>query len=85
MYNSCKINLLGADMQILLETTNWGEYKTPNHTYYVDGTSLVAYIKSGETKPFYFKQPIKNFDKRGRTFKVLKKWLHYTDFNRYEK
>jgi hypothetical protein len=28
----------------------------------------VAYIKASETKPFYFKAPIKGFDKRGRKF-----------------
>lgn len=40
----------------------------PAHTYLLDGTNLVAYIKSGEQKPFYFKNPIKGFDKRGRKF-----------------
>jgi hypothetical protein len=40
----------------------------PAHTYLLDGTSLVAYIKVGEQKPFYFKNPIKGFDKRGRKF-----------------
>jgi len=29
---------------------------------------LVAYIKIGEQTPFYFKNPIKGFDKRGRKF-----------------
>lgn len=40
----------------------------PAHTYLLDGTNLVAYIKVGEQKPFYFKNPIKGFDKRGRKF-----------------
>ena len=38
------------------------------HTYLLDGTKLVAYIKSTETEPFYFKNPIKGFDRRGRKF-----------------
>lgn len=60
-------------MQAFLETTDWGDAKCTNHTYLLDGTNLVAYIKAGETKPFYFKNPIKGFDKRGRTFKELAK------------
>lgn len=42
------------------------------HVYLVDGTNLVAYIKATETEPFYFKNPIKHFDKRGRKFEVVK-------------
>jgi hypothetical protein len=38
------------------------------HVYLLDGTALVAYIKTGEAEPFYFKNPIKGFDKRGRKF-----------------
>jgi len=52
-------------MQALKETTDWA---TPNHTYLLDGTTLIAYIKQGETTPFYFIKGIKHFDKRGRTF-----------------
>ena len=55
-------------MEALLETTVWENGETKNHTYLLEGTSLVAYIKAGEDKPFYFKNPIKHFDKRGRTF-----------------
>ncbi len=55
-------------MDALVETTVWKEGNVRNHTYLLDGSNLVAYIKSGETTPFYFKNPIKNFDKRGRTF-----------------
>ena len=40
----------------------------PAHTYLLDGNNLVAYIKVGEQKAFYFKNPIKGFDKRGRKF-----------------
>jgi hypothetical protein len=53
-------------MEALVETT--GEL-FPAHTYLLDGTNLVAYVKKGETQPFYFKNPIKGFDKRGRKFK----------------
>jgi hypothetical protein len=52
-------------MQAYKEITDWA---TPNHTYLLDGNNLIAYIKSGETAPFYFKNPIKGFDKRGRKF-----------------
>ncbi len=55
-------------MEALRETTDW---ETPNHTYLLDGTTLVAYIKQGETTPFYFKNGIKHFDKRGRKFEKV--------------
>lgn len=52
-------------MEAVVETTNWSY---PNHTYLLDGTNLVAYIPTGG-RPVYFKHPIKQFDRRGRTFK----------------
>ena len=52
-------------MEALVETT--GEL-FPAHTYLVDGNNLVAYVKVGTQEPFYFKNPIKGFDKRGRKF-----------------
>jgi hypothetical protein len=52
-------------MEALRETTG-GQFHP--HTYLLDGTKLVAYIKANETVPFYFKNPIKGFDKRGRQF-----------------
>lgn len=52
-------------MEALVETT--GD-QFPAHTYLLDGNNLVAYIKVNETKPFYFKRPIKGFDRRGRKF-----------------
>ena len=55
-------------MEALLETTVWGAKQALNHTYLLDGNKLVAYVKAGETAPFYFKNPIKGFDKRGRKF-----------------
>jgi len=52
-------------MEALVETT--GEL-FPAHTYLLDGNNLVAYVKANTTTPFYFKRPIKGFDKRGRKF-----------------
>jgi hypothetical protein len=52
-------------MEALVETT--GEL-FPAHTYLLEGNNLVAYVKKGELTPFYFKNPIKGFDKRGRKF-----------------
>lgn len=59
-------------MEALREVTDWGKASAPNHTYLLDGNNLVAYIKQGETAPFYFKNPIKGFDKRGRKFVPVK-------------
>lgn len=56
-------------MEALRETTG-GEF--PAHIYLLDGNNLVAYIKKNETQPFYFKNPIKGFDKRGRKFEAVK-------------
>jgi len=52
-------------MEALVETTG-GAFHA--HTYLLDGNNLVAYVKKGETTAFYFKNPIKGFDKRGRKF-----------------
>ena len=54
-----------AQMEAVRETTG-GLF--PAHTYLLDGNNLVAYIKKGETEPYYFKQPIKGFSKSGRKF-----------------
>jgi hypothetical protein len=54
-------------MQAVIETTG-GLF--PAHTYLLDGDRLVAYIKVGTDKPYYFKQPIKGFDRRGRKFET---------------
>jgi len=56
-------------MEALRETTG-GLF--PAHTYLLEGTTLVAYIKKGESEPFYFKNGIKGFDKRGRKFEAVK-------------
>ena len=52
-------------MEAIREVTDWA---TPNHTYLLDGTTLIAYIKQGDTEPFYFSKGIKGFDRRGRKF-----------------
>ena len=52
-------------MEAVVETTG-GQF--PAHTYLLDGNTLVAYVKQGETEPFYFRNPIKGFDRRGRRF-----------------
>jgi hypothetical protein len=55
-------------MEAIRETTG-GQFHP--HTYLLDGTKLVAYIKANEAVPFYFKNPIKGFDKRGRKFDTV--------------
>lgn len=59
-------------MQALQETTKWASDKTPNHVYLVEGTNLLAYIRNGTTEPVWFSKPMKNFDRRRRTFRELK-------------
>jgi transcription initiation factor IIF auxiliary subunit len=60
-------------MVILQETTDWGEYRTPNHIYYVNDSKekLLAYIKAGSNEPVMLSKPIK-FSTRYRTFKEIK-------------
>jgi len=62
-------------MEALVETTG-GAFHA--HTYLLDGTKLVAYVKVNETVPFYFKNPIKGFDRRGRKFEPGNKNLFTT-------
>ena len=59
-------------MEAIRETTVWD---TPNHTYLLDGTTLVAYIPASSNEPFYFSKGLKNFDKRRRTFEKADKAL----------
>jgi len=54
------------------EVTKWESDIQANHTYLLDGDNMIAYIKFGKGKPFYFKKPIR-IDKRGRKFEELKK------------
>jgi hypothetical protein len=55
-------------MEALRETTG-GLF--PPHVYLLDGNKLVAYIQTGTEQPFYFKNGIKGFDKRGRKFATV--------------
>ena len=57
-------------MQALRETTVWAG-NAVNHTYLLDGNNLVAYIRAGTNSPYYFKSPIKGFDKRARKFELV--------------
>jgi len=54
------------------EVTKWESDIQANHTYLLDGDNMIAYIKFGKGKPFYFKKPIR-IDNRGRKFEELKK------------
>jgi hypothetical protein len=58
-------------MEAVVETTVWNDSNNANHTYLLDGTKMVAYIKVGSTTPIYFKKPI-TIDKRGRKFAPVK-------------
>ena len=58
-------------MEAVVETTVWTDSNNANHTYLLDGTKMLAYIKVGSTTPFYFKNPI-TIDKRGHKFETLK-------------
>ena len=52
------------------ETTVWEGSTTINHTYLLEGDTMIAYMRSQTSVPFYFKKPIR-IDKRGRTFERL--------------
>jgi hypothetical protein len=52
------------------EITDWN---TPNHIYIVENRMLIGYIQDGTTKPFYFKEPKKQWSATGRKFKDLTK------------
>ena len=58
-------------MEAVVETTVWNDSNKANHTYLLDGMKMIAYIKVGDTTPFYFKNPI-TIDKRGRKFTPVK-------------
>lgn len=56
-------------MEALREVTG-GQFHP--HVYLLDGSTLIAYKKWGTEEPYYFKQGIKGFDKRGRKFEAVK-------------
>jgi hypothetical protein len=41
-----------------LETTEWADVKGCNHTYYLSGDKMLAYMRHGTSEPFWFKAPI---------------------------
>lgn len=50
-----------------LETTEWADVKGCNHTYYLEGDKMLAYIRHGTKDPFFFKRPI-TISRSGRKF-----------------
>lgn len=55
-------------LEILKETTVWsGDYQNCNHTYLLDGSKIVAYVKSGDSEVQVLRTQLK-IDKRYRTF-----------------
>jgi len=61
-------------MKYLKETTDtWTTaFKMPNHIYILDGTTCMGYIRKGTETETWFGHPLKNFEKKGRTFNELK-------------
>jgi len=60
-------------IKYMRETTDWSEVteiNIPNHTYIVEGSKLIGYIKQGETKEIMFSKGLP-FTTRGRTFEKL--------------
>ena len=54
-----------------LETTVWEDgSKNINHTYYLEGDKMLAYIRYGTTEPFWFNKPI-TISKSGRKFQKV--------------
>ena len=64
---------LGGNMILVLETTKWGGSNTPNHVYLLsdDKYKMYGYIRKGSRELKMFNKPYP-FDKRNRTFKLLK-------------
>jgi hypothetical protein len=58
-------------LTFLKETTaDWkADYRVPNHTYIMNGTSCVGYVKEGTTEKIMFSKPSSQFNRKGRTFK----------------
>lgn len=64
---------MGAVHYMQETTSDWKtEYRVPSHTYLLQNTKCVGYIKEGTQEITYFKKPM-FFDKRGRKFKELSK------------
>lgn len=50
-----------------LETTAWADIKGCNHTYYLEGDRMLAYLRHGTAEPFWFSKPI-TISRSGRKF-----------------
>lgn len=50
-----------------LETTEWADIKGCNHTYYLEGDRMLAYLRMGTAEPFWFSKPI-TISRSGRKF-----------------
>lgn len=60
-------------MIALLETTDWGKEKIPNHTYILSNNKekMIAYVNKLDGKLKVFTQPM-SFSRTGRKFKEVK-------------
>lgn len=58
-------------LKALKEVTVWEGDIQPNHIYLMDGDKAFGYIKFGQGKAEYFKNPMQ-IDKRRRKFETLK-------------
>ena len=68
-------------MQAFKEITVWADGAAQiNHTYFLEGDKMVAYIRYGTGDPFWFKNPIQ-IDKRGRKFERVSNDLFTGSFN----
>ena len=57
--------------QAYQETTEWDDGNTAiNHTYLMEGDSILAYIRRGTSSEFWFKAPIK-ISRSRRKFKLV--------------
>lgn len=57
-------------MQAYKETTIWTDGSNCNHTYLLDGDSMIAYIPAGKSVAQYFSKPIR-ISRSGRKFQAL--------------
>jgi hypothetical protein len=55
-------------MEAVKEITEWASGSQANHTYLLEGSTLVAYIPVTTGQPVRLRTPIRGFDRRGRKF-----------------
>lgn len=64
-----------------LETTVWTDgSKNINHTYYLEGDRMLAYIRYGSQEPYWFNKPI-TISRSGRKFQRVDAGPFERDFN----